>query len=272
MKNVARIDRPLVPLLIVLFASIFLVETFDITIIDMTGFRLLAISLATIAGILIGLVATTVTSIARVSTAQKQFYQGKLASEHEWLKNWLATHPAVASQLGNKIKDVLHVIYRHSIIAALGDEGVFDQVKNTLLPLPYEWRELKTGDGNEHLEQGDIDEFEEHMDGIGAVLSGIKASKDRMEVGVHLSDTLWTLGTVLLIAFILILCSSVPNPPKFIDESASIFALALVEIAFISVLFIILTVTRYVRAEGKEMRRTVKGLLGKSDDALQSGQ
>jgi len=272
MKNVARIDRPLVPLVIVLFVSIVLVEAFDITIIDMTGLRLLAISLATIAGILIGLVATIVTSIVRVSTTQKQFYQGKLASEHEWPKNWFETHPAVVSQLGNKTKDALHVIYRHSIIAALDDEGVFERVANTLLPLPNEWRELKTGDGNEHLEQGDIDEFEEHMDGIGAALGGIKASKDRMEVGVHLSDTLWTLGTVLLIAFILILFSSIPNPPEFIDHGASSFALTLIEIAFISVLFIILIVTRYVKTEGKEMRRTVRGLLGKSDDALQSSQ
>ncbi len=259
MKSVARITRPYIYIVAGLVLVIGLLEVlkfFDIEIIDIAGLRLLAISLSTGAGILIGLVAATIMSIVRVSISQKQFYQGVLASERQWLKNWFATHPTVVTQLRNEIKDVLYVIYRHSTIAAVSDDELLKKVENTLLPLPDKWRELNDVNLNEcHLEQDEIDEFEAHVHGIGATVGQIAASKDRMQVGAHLGDVLWTLGLVFLIGLVVIVFCSTPNPPKFISESASQWALGIMEIAFISVFFIIFTVTRYLRAEVKEMTR-----------------
>jgi len=209
-------------------------------------------------GILIGLLAVMATTIVRVSTSQKQFYQGILANESQWLENWFTAHRTAIGQLGNEVKDVLYVIYRHSTTPAASEDELLKKIGNTLLPLPRKWRKIALDAPDDcHLEQGEIDQFETHLDGIGATLSQIKASKDRMQVGAHLGDVLWTLGFVLLLALTLILCCSIPNPPKFISEGASQFALMLIEIAFISVFFIILTVTQYLRAEAKEITRTV---------------
>ncbi len=105
MKSVTGIDRPYIyivlGLIVVLALGLLEMSKFlDIDIIDIAGLRLLAISLSTVVGILIGLVAVTVTSIVRVSISQKQFYQGMLASESQWFKDWLAAHAIVAGQLG----------------------------------------------------------------------------------------------------------------------------------------------------------------------------
>lgn len=271
MKGVTWVKRPYAYIIIgVTFAvAVGLLETqkiFEIDIIDIAGLRLLAISLSTGAGILIGLVAATIMSIVRISNSQKQFYQGVLASERQWLKNWFATHPTVVSQLRNEIKDVLYAIYRHSTIAAVSDDELLEKVGNTLLPLPDKWRELNDVNPNEcHLEQDEVDEFEVHVHGIGATVGQIAASKDRMQVGAHLGDVLWTLGSVFLIGLVVIVLCTIPNPPKFIGETASLLALALIEIAFISVFFTIFIVTQYLRVEVKEMARIYRITLSKHE-------
>ncbi len=221
-------------LIIVLLVDHYVV--FDITL---DALRLLAVSIFTIAGILIGLVATVATSIVRVSTSQKQFYQGILVNESQWLRDWFAKHPP-PGELEAKVEEILHLIYRHSTTPAASEEEVIDKMAETLLPL---------------VTQTEGDEFAAHLDGIGATLSQTKASKDRMELGAKFVNVLWTLGFTVVVALIMLLCTVIPTAVQFMTGDTYAFAFVLVAAALISVAFLVWFTTEYLRTEAREIKR-----------------
>lgn len=258
MKSVARIKRPYIYVLAVYIISLLILNyaAFDV---EIDGLRWIAISLSTIVGILIGLMSATVATIVRTSMSQKQFYQGILANESQWLERWFATHPTIFAHLKDEAKEVIYAIYRHSTTPKLSDEELIENIGDKLLPLPGEWGKKAMASPYEFkLEQHEIDNFETHLVGIGATLSQIMPSKDRMELGKSLSDVLWPLGFVLLFSLTMILCCSIPNIATFMNDNTSLFALALMLIASILVFSLILIVNLYMRTEVKEIKRVVK--------------
>jgi len=220
-------------LIIVLLVDHYVV--FDITL---DALRLLAVSIFTIAGILIGLVATVATSIVRVSTSQKQFYQGSLVNESQWLRDWFAKHPP-PGELEAEVEEILHLLYRHSTTPAASEEEVIDKIAETLLPLV----------------ETEGDEFAAHLDGIGATLNQTKASKDRMEVGAKFASVLWTLGFTVVFALIVLLCTSIPTAAQFMTGDAYSVTFILVTAALISVTFLVRFTTQYLRTEASEIKR-----------------
>lgn len=258
MKSVARIKRPYIYVIVILIVSSLIVGYGDFEI-AIDGLRWIAITLSTIVGILIGLVSAIVATVVRISMSQKQFYQGILANESQWLERWFATHPGILSQLEDEVKEVMYGIYRHSTIAEFSDEELMNKIGRTMPLLTGEWRKRVIEAPEDCLiKQSEIEEFEKHLRGTGATLCQIKASKDRMELGKYLSDILWPLGFVLLLALTVILCCSTPNIAMFINDYASRFALALIVIACISVFSLIFVVTLYIRTEVREIKNVVK--------------
>lgn len=225
---------------------------------DVASLRLIAISLATITGVLIGLISTTLVTIVRVALSQKQFYQSVLAEESQWLTEWFTLHRMVIGQPSVEVEDTLNAIYRHTATPEVTDKELISQMANTLLPLPNEWRETTpTLPSGARLKQYEINEFERHLDGTGAIISQIKVSKDRMRIGGDLSFVLWPLGGVLLISLIVVLLCSISNINTFMSNNAFLFAIALIVIAIIIILSLIYIVTLFMRTEAEEIHRVV---------------
>lgn len=254
MKSIAWIRRPYIYIFAAFIVCLLVIEYTDFNT-DISGLRWIAISLATIAGILIGLVAVMVATIVQISLSQKQFYQGLLANESKWLEGWFATHPTIYAQLKDE-EEIFYAIYRHSAIPKFSEEEILKKMDKTMYPLTERWRKrVKEAPYECHIKQGEIEEFEKHLVGIGATLGRIKASKDRVILGKHLSDVLWPLGFDLLIALIVILLCSITNIATYMSDNASMFALGLILIAVVSVFPLILVVSLYIRTEVKDMRR-----------------
>lgn len=255
MRIVAGIRHPFLYIGLGLGLSLIIGEyaVFEVTV---DGLRLLAIALATVAGVLIGLVATVVTSMVRVSVMEKQFHQGVLANEVEWLKNWCTAHQTIVSRSEDKVEDIQYLLYRHTMIPAASDEEVIEEVAETLIPPLNEWRKMTADspDGS-GFDRKATNEFQAHLEGIGATLGRIKASKDRMEVSASLGAVMWSLGFVLLLAVGMILCASIADIQQFMSANASTLALMLIVVVFIPVFFLIYNIIQYLRTETKEIKR-----------------
>lgn len=255
MRTVARIRHPFIYIGVSIGLGL-LISKYAVFEVTVDGLRLLGIALATVAGVLIGLVATVVTSMVRVSVMEKQFHQGVLAKEVEWLKNWCTAHQTIVSGSEDKVEDIQYLLYRHTTIPAASDEEVIEKVAETLIPLLNEWRKMTADnpDGS-GFDRKATDEFQAHLEGIGATLGRIKASKGRMEVSASLGAVMWSLGFVLLLAVGIILCASIADIQQLMSANASMLALVLTVVVFIPIFFLIYIIIQYLRAETKEIKR-----------------
>lgn len=144
-------------------------------------------------------------------------------------------------------------------MAAASDEEVFDLVAKVLLPLPKKWfKMISRTPGQIPLQEEEIEEFQNHLEQIGATVGQIKVSKDRLDVAKSLGSLLWLLAITLMFALGFIILTSIPGITKAIGENAGSLALVLLEVIIILICGVILVITRYLRAEHKEATRIVK--------------
>jgi len=260
MKYVAWIKKQYVyPILITTLAITWVINNYVTFSLTLEGLRILAVVVATVTGLLCGLVAATAALMVQISTSQKQFNQGLLANVSQWFKDWFNTHTTIPGLNSHKVKHLLYLLDRHSTVAAASDEEVFDLVAKVLLPLPKKWlKMISKTPGQLPLQEEEIEEFQNHLEQIGATVGQIKASKDRLDVAKSLGSLLWSLTGALMLALGLIILASIPDISKTIGEIAAPLALMILEVIIILIGGVIFVITSYLRAEHKEATRIVE--------------
>lgn len=88
MRYVAWIKKQYIyPLLIITLAITWVINNYVTFSLTLEGLRILAVVVATVTGVLCGLVAAITTLMVQISTSQKQFYQGLLINVSQWFKD-----------------------------------------------------------------------------------------------------------------------------------------------------------------------------------------
>lgn len=262
MKSIARIRRSSIYLSAFIILSYFLilliVGKIDFET-DIGGLRSIAILLATISGILIGLVSVTATAIMQITLSQKQFYQNILANESEWLENWFVNHPTIYALLKDEEKEIINTIYQHSTIPRFSEEETREKLSKTMSHLADKWhKRVKESTDESHIKQGEINKFEKHLVGILTTLGQIGITKTKFEAGRDMSHVLWFLGYQLSISLIVILLCSIDNIATNMSDAASVWAVAIILSAIGLVFSLIYSVTSYMKIEVKFMTHTYR--------------